>query len=93
VNPIAINPIPAALAPLAAIAGKPPGDLLAIAPKFLGSAARQFFTTAALIGGLVAQALIVILFFVSELGFLWFNVIACVTVMVVSLVAQTVVRR
>ncbi len=49
--------------------------------------------TAALVGGLVAQTLIVILFFVSDLGFLWFNVIACVTVMLVSLLVQAVLKR
>jgi Na+/proline symporter len=48
--------------------------------------------TAVLIGGLTAQTLIVILFVVSDLGFLWFNVIACVTVMVVSLIVQAVLR-
>jgi Na+/proline symporter len=48
---------------------------------------------AVLVGGLVAQTLIVILFFTSDLGFLWFNVIACMTVMLVSLVAQAVLRR
>ena len=46
--------------------------------------------TAALAGGLVAQALIVVLFFVSDLGFLWFNVIACVAVMLVSSIVQAV---
>jgi solute:Na+ symporter, SSS family len=49
--------------------------------------------TAALAGGLVAQTLIVILFFVSDLGFLWFNVIACVTVMLVSVLVQAIVKR
>ncbi len=47
--------------------------------------------TATLIGGLTAQTLIVILFFVTDLGFLWFNVIACVTVVIVSLAAQVLV--
>ena len=46
-----------------------------------------------LIGGLVAQTLIVVLFFVSDLGFLWFNVIACVTVVVISSLLQVVLPR
>jgi Na+/proline symporter len=46
-----------------------------------------------LIGGLVAQTLIVVLFFVSDLGFLWFNVIACVTVVVISSLLQLVLPR
>jgi Na+/proline symporter len=54
---------------------------------------RRVTGTPALIGGLVAQTLIVVLFFVSDLGFLWFNVIACVTVVLVSLVVQLLLPR
>ncbi|MGE0869308.1 MAG: sodium:solute symporter [Kofleriaceae bacterium] len=51
---------------------------------------RRVTATPALIGGLVAQTLIIVMFFVSDLGFLWFNVIACMTVVVVSLVLQMI---
>lgn len=54
---------------------------------------RRVAGTAALIGGIVAQTLIVVLFFVSDLGFLWFNVIACVTVVVISLLLQAILPR
>jgi SSS family solute:Na+ symporter len=54
---------------------------------------RRVTATPALIGGVVGQALIVVLFFVSDLGFLWFNVIGCVTVMVVALVVQLFLPR
>ena len=54
---------------------------------------RRVAGTAALIGGLVAQTLIVVLFFVSDLGFLWFNVIACMTAVIVSLVVQAILPR
>lgn len=49
--------------------------------------------TPALIGGLAAQALVTSLFFLSDLGFLWFNVIGTVTVVVVSLALQAVLRQ
>jgi Na+/proline symporter len=52
---------------------------------------RRVTGTPVLIGGLVAQTLIVVLFFVSDLGFLWFNVIATVTVVVISLALQPLV--
>lgn len=53
---------------------------------------RRVTATPVLIGGLVAQALIVVLFVVSDLGFLWFNVIACLTVVLISLVLQAILR-
>jgi Na+/proline symporter len=49
---------------------------------------RYVRATAALIGGLVAEALVATLYFTSDLGFLWFNVIGCATVVVVSTIAQ-----
>ncbi|HEY5934546.1 MAG TPA: sodium:solute symporter [Kofleriaceae bacterium] len=49
--------------------------------------------TPALVGGLAAQALVTSLFFLSDLGFLWFNVIGTVTVVVVSLALQAVLRQ
>lgn len=54
---------------------------------------RRVTATPTLVGGLVAQTLIVVLFFVSDLGFLWFNVIACVTVVGVALVLQAILPR
>jgi SSS family solute:Na+ symporter len=45
-----------------------------------------------LIGAIVAQTVVATLFFMSDLGFLWFNVIGCGLVMVVSSLAQLFVR-
>ena len=42
-NPIAINPIPAALAPLPAIARETARDLVPVAPKLLCITAWQLF--------------------------------------------------
>jgi solute:Na+ symporter, SSS family len=44
--------------------------------------------TAVLVGGFVAESLVVTLYFTSDLGFLWFNVIGCATVVVVSTIVQ-----
>jgi len=49
---------------------------------------RRVTATPVLIGGIVAQALVVTLYFTSELGFLWFNVIGAATVVIVALVIQ-----
>jgi Na+/proline symporter len=49
--------------------------------------------TPVLIGALVAQALVTTLFFTSDLGFLWYNVIGCATVVLVSLAIQLVTPR
>jgi Na+/proline symporter len=49
---------------------------------------RRVTATPVLIGAIAAQALVVILFFASDLGFLWYNVIGCGTVVAVSLVFQ-----
>ena len=49
--------------------------------------------TPALVGGLVAQALVAALFFLTDLGFLWFNVIGTVAVVVVALVLQAILRQ
>jgi Na+/proline symporter len=54
---------------------------------------KRVTATPALVGGLVAQTLIVVLFFVSDLGFLWFNVIGCVTVVLVAGVLQALQRN
>jgi Na+/proline symporter len=49
---------------------------------------RRVTATPVLVGAVVAQALVVTLFLTSELGFLWYNVIGCATVVVVSLIVQ-----
>jgi Na+/proline symporter len=49
---------------------------------------RRVTATPVLVGALVAQALIVFLFFASQVAFLWYNVIGCAAVVVVSLGMQ-----
>ena len=49
---------------------------------------RRVTATPVLIGGIVAQGLVVTLYFTSELGYLWFNVIGAATVVIVSLLVQ-----
>ena len=44
--------------------------------------------TAALIGGVAGQATVTALFFSSDLGFLWFNLIGCAVVVLVALAAE-----
>ena len=44
--------------------------------------------TPVLIGAIVAQTVVVVLFFASQLGFLWYNVIGCAVVVAVALVVQ-----
>ena len=51
---------------------------------------RRIGATATLVGALTAQVAVVALFFTSEIGFLWFNLIGCVLVIGVALVAQLV---
>jgi solute:Na+ symporter, SSS family len=51
---------------------------------------RRVTATPVLIGAIVAQALVVILFFASELGFLWYNVIGCGALVIVALLVQAV---
>ncbi|HYC57442.1 MAG TPA: sodium:solute symporter [Candidatus Binatia bacterium] len=50
---------------------------------------RRVTATPVLIGALTAQATVIALFFFSELGFLWFNVIGCGIVVVVASVAES----
>ena len=47
---------------------------------------------AVFVGALVAQASVIALFFASDLGFLWFNVVGCALVVVVSLALQPLFR-
>jgi Na+(H+)/acetate symporter ActP len=49
---------------------------------------RRITSTPVLIGAVVAQILVVTLFLFTDLGFLWFNVIGCATVVAVSAVFQ-----
>jgi solute:Na+ symporter, SSS family len=49
---------------------------------------RRVTATPALVGAIVSQTLIVVLFFASEVGYLWYNVIGCATVVAVSLIVQ-----
>ena len=51
---------------------------------------RRITATPVLIGAIVAETLVVSLFFLSDLGFLWFNVIGCATVVGVSSVVQAI---
>ena len=49
---------------------------------------RRVTATPVLFGAIVAQALIVILFFTSRIAYLWYNLIGCAVVVAVSLVGQ-----
>lgn len=49
---------------------------------------KRVTATPVLVAALIAQATVVVLFFASELGFLWFNVIGCAIVVVLSLVFE-----
>jgi len=53
---------------------------------------RRITATPVLFGAIVAELLVVTLFFTSKLGYLWFNVIGCATVVVVSTIMQAVLR-
>jgi Na+/proline symporter len=49
---------------------------------------RRVTATPVLAGAVVAQVLVVVLFFASRLSYLWFNAIGCLAVIAVSLVVQ-----
>ena len=49
---------------------------------------RRITATPVLIGAIVAELGVVALFFLTDLGFLWFNVIGCATVVGVSALLQ-----
>jgi solute:Na+ symporter, SSS family len=49
---------------------------------------RKVTATPVLIGAIIAQALVVIVFYMTDLGFLWYTGIGCGTVVVVSLAMQ-----
>jgi Na+/proline symporter len=49
---------------------------------------RHVTATPVLVGAIVAEASVVTLFFTSDLGFLWYNVIGCGLVVAVSLLLQ-----
>jgi Na+/proline symporter len=48
--------------------------------------------TPAFLGVVVAQAIVVLVFALSSIGFLWYNVIGCATVILVAVIAQSLVR-
>jgi hypothetical protein len=52
---------------------------------------RRITATPVLVGAVIAEALVVTLFFASDLGFLWFNVIGCATVVGVSALVQAMI--
>lgn len=54
---------------------------------------RWVAATPVLIAALIAQAFVVGLFMFSDLGFLWWNVIGSVTVVVISILLQAVLRQ
>lgn len=49
---------------------------------------RRVTATPVLIGAFVAQAVVIVLFFASDLGFLWYNVVGCSIVAGVSLLLE-----
>lgn len=49
---------------------------------------RRVSANSVFIGALVAQTVVVVLFFSSTLGYLWYNVVGCMTVMVVAWVVE-----
>jgi Na+/proline symporter len=54
---------------------------------------KRVTATPALIGAIVAQSLVIGLFFLSDIGFLWYNVIGCAVVVVVSLAVELALPR
>jgi Na+/proline symporter len=50
---------------------------------------RRVSATPVLIAALVAQAAILVLFLASDIGFLWYNVIGCAIVVILSLVIES----
>ena len=54
---------------------------------------RRVTATPVLIAALIAQAVVVVLFFSSDLGFLWFNVVGSGIVVVLSLVFEALRRK
>ena len=51
---------------------------------------RRVTATPVLIGAIIAQASVLALFFKSDIGFLWYNVIGCAIVVGVALLLQPV---
>ena len=51
---------------------------------------RRVTATPVLLAALVAQAVVIWLFFASDLGFLWYNVVGCSIVVVLSLLIEVV---
>jgi SSS family transporter len=59
----------------------------------VGFGLRWVRATAVLIGAAVAQSLVLYLFFATNLGFLWFNVIGSTTVVLLAVVMQMLLPR
>lgn len=53
---------------------------------------KRVSSTPVFIAALIAQVLVILLYFSSDLGFLWFNLIGCMLVVVISLVLQAFYR-
>jgi Na+/proline symporter len=51
---------------------------------------RRVTATPVLLGALVAQAVVIALFLTSDLGFLWYNVVGCGTVVALSVLVELV---
>lgn len=54
---------------------------------------KRITATPVFIAALIAEALVLTLFFASDLGFLWFNVIGCGAVVAISLLLQPVLGK
>jgi len=54
---------------------------------------RRVTATPVLVAAILAEALVVVLYFESGIGYLWFNLIGCAAVVIVSLLLQAVLPR
>jgi Na+/proline symporter len=54
---------------------------------------KRVTATPVLIAALIAQATVIVLFFASDLGFLWYNVVGCGIVVVISLLLSLTIDR
>ena len=54
---------------------------------------KRIKSSAVFIGALVAEAVVLICFFYTDIGFLWYNVIGCLGVIIVGLLVSLVTRK
>ncbi|MDX1479569.1 MAG: sodium:solute symporter [Saprospiraceae bacterium] len=54
---------------------------------------KRINSTAVFIGALIAEAVVLLCFFYTDIGFLWYNVIGCLGVVVVGLLVSLVSRK